>query len=154
MADELAVILADLDRIASWCGPDRAGLGEKALDIVADGILRNCADELDPDGNRWPELSEAYAEAKARDFPGEPIGVRSGAMLAPAEIKGLRRIVADSATMEYGTDEATRAEAAWFTEGDAGRNRPARPFYGITPEAAQQLDGLMDGRFRSAVEGH
>ena len=151
MNPELAAIVADMGGIVDAFDLSRKRLGEKALDIIADGILDNAANGLDPDGNRWPELSPEYAAAKAISHPGEPIGVRDGLMLDREQVKGSRRIVQGEAASTYGLDEKARDEMVHFSEGSD--NQLPRLVVGITDVADQRLRGLFDDAFRAAIAG-
>lgn len=135
----------DLRRMALIFDFTRGHLGEKLLDLVVDGIERAADNESDPDGTPWAALSPDYAKWKARVHPGKGIGHRDELMLSRAELEGVRRIDPASAEMEYGITNAARDEAGFFQDGSG--NRPPRPFYGISQDAAAEIGQWLDDRF-------
>ncbi len=148
MAATMAEILADLDREVYRFDLDKGGLGEKAMDIAVEVMLRDMDAEQSPDGTRWPDLSDAYAEAKAGIAPGSPMAVLHGEMKSTEQLAGERRITPHRCTMVFGTTQQARDEACWFQEGDPGGNQPPRPFWGFSVEALTRTDHLFDDTFK------
>lgn len=140
---QMNTILRDLGRIAHALDFDRHDLGEDLLDLTADAIRRQMDDELDPDGNRWDELSDEYAEWKARHYPGKPMAVLAGLMKSRPELEGQRHIVQAEARMVYGITDEAKALAEWFQEGN-DHGRPARPFYYFDDTAIQLADDRLN----------
>jgi hypothetical protein len=132
----------------------RAGgtLGEKLLDLAAEGVIDCFLTETDPDGNPWPPLSPTYEQEKQKLVGSQPIGYLYGLLADPAEIVGRRTITADTASMEYGVTQAARDEADWFETGDPSRNRPPRPFYGITRTAETRIGRFLDDHFDKVMK--
>lgn len=122
------------------------GFGMDLMNVAAEGMFDQAMKEVDPDGVRWPELSEAYAKAKAKSFPGEQIGEREHAMLTLAEFDGERAIEEHEASQTYGVSEHARQEAEWFIEGSEKQNRPPRPFYQFDAGTVKRLDEVVKKR--------
>jgi hypothetical protein len=155
---ELEAIKRHLGRHAHIFDLDQHGLGDKLLDIAADAILEYMDRELDPDGNRWDELSEHYADWKGDHFPGKPMAVLHGVMKTKDNLDGERDITRERAAATFGRDDQSRQEAVWFQEGyndtdSKGRERhqPARPFYSFNPLAIARADQYLSRHFRNEV---
>ena len=83
MSPDAVRILAAISRHATAFDLTSDKLGESLCKVFTDGVQATIAAEQDPDGTPWADLSEAYAEEKARRFPGKPIGVRSNSWPTP-----------------------------------------------------------------------
>ena len=144
MDPELAEILADLDRHKDLF--DLSGdLGDDALDIATNGVKDHFDAEVDPQGQRWPELSTDYSRWKQKNHPG-PMGVLHGLM--KGELDGERAAASrDSAEYTAGTSDDGRNEISWFEEGDPEANRPARKFVDLNAESIGKSDRLFDDHF-------
>ena len=93
-------------------------------------------------GAKWPALTEDYAAWKESKYPGNPIGVLTGAMRR-AMIGGLgysELILPTSAS--YGMSEASPsiAYARFFNDGTP--KMPARPVIRVTPRWGTQFQQL------------
>lgn len=123
----------------------RNGLGRELCGITTDGVQDTIAAQQTPDGDPWAPLSEPYATSKARNFPGQPMGVLHHLMADPAQVSGIVRVTRNEAAVTYGVSEEAREEAEWFQEG--GSNQPPREFWGINPDAMQLVGETLDQRF-------
>lgn len=147
---ELGAIISAIRQHPHVFDFDRNTLGESLVHIAAMEITGQMADELDPDGNAWPALSDAYATWKATAAPGEPMGVLWHHMRTLEQLEGSYRITATSIDQTYGVDEYARDLAEWFQEGSAKQNRPPRPFYQFNASAIQALNDWCDQHFAAA----
>jgi hypothetical protein len=136
-------ILADLDRHKKCFDLTEDGLGDKLLKIATDGVRTSLVNQCDADGNKWPELSEKYAEWKEFHYPGQPMGVLHFVMAQPAEIAGTVYVSTDEARTEYGVTAKAREEMEWFSK--------RRPFWGLTADSIAKSDECLDARFKSQV---
>lgn len=143
-------ILADLARHRAALDLT-GGLGKKLLDAQLAGQLDRFDRQVDPTGERWPELSEDYEKAKARKYPGQPIGVREGLMRSDSEMEGEPEITPTSAKRTYGKTRAARDEAEWFQEGDPTQNRPPRPFVGLSSDDEAKADQIIQEHLRESL---
>ena len=139
----LSKILGDLDAHARALDLD-GPLGERLVGIARESTQRNFTAAAAPDGTPWPELSSDYRQWKQRYYPGEPIGVRDGAMREG--LNGEPELTPGSATWTFGQGGRDREECDWFSAGDPPANRPPRPFVG--------LDGQGKADAREAVWDH
>jgi len=144
----IEIILADLDAQADLF--DLSGdLGTELLDVAAVDLAERFDNQRDADGGPWPALSHKYQEWKDNAYPGQPIGVRTG--MLRAELIGERETTTDRATLAIGATEDAKAEYAWLSEGDALNNRPPRPSEGLSAEAVERVDAILDGHFERHV---
>jgi hypothetical protein len=120
------------------------GLGTALMNEAAEGMFDQAMKELDPDGAPWPVLSEDYAKAKAKHYPGEQIGEREHLMLTLENFDGERDIETNEATQTFGLSESARQEAEWFIEGSEKQNRPPRRFYELDAATVKRLDGVVE----------
>lgn len=127
-------------------------LGDDLCGAFTDGTMRSILAEESASGAGWPALSPKYEEWKSRRFPGQQMGHLYGLMTDPAQIRGEIEVHRDSAQTTYGITEEARNEAAWFQRGDAGQNRPPRPFWGFTPSSRAAVRRILATRFRRMVK--
>lgn len=139
----------DVRRMRDLFDLTKDDLGRTLCEIATDGVMDNMQDETDPDGNRWPDLSEGYAKWKSAQFPGQPMAVLHHLLADPAQVKGILAITRNEASVTYGVSEEARQEAGWFIEGDPDRNRPPRDFWGITRPAMQLIDETLEQRLNT-----
>ena len=151
MNPDAARILAALARHATCFDFTRDNLGEDLCKAATDAIAVNFAAEQAPDGTPWADLSVGYAAYKAKAYPGSPMGVRDGLMSDPDQMAGDVIVLTDVAMVTYGTDDQARVEAAAFQEGDPGRNRPPRPFFGFTTDGVDASQKILEARFRKVI---
>lgn len=152
MTADSARIIADLERHARAFDMTEDKLGESLCAAFTNGVATSIAAQQAPDGTPWADLSEAYAEQKSRSYPGKPIGVRLGLMAASDEVAGDVIVLApETAMVTYGVTPEARDEAAWFQRGDPGQNRPARPFWGMTPAAESETQRILAERLKSVI---
>lgn len=78
-------------------------------------------------GRAWTPLSPAYAAAKDREYPGQPILQRTGRL--KRSLTETPRIRFRGNTMEIGTDIDY---SEWNNDGVPSNNLPARPHVGLT----------------------
>jgi hypothetical protein len=128
--------------------PGKEGsLGEDLLIEAADGMINQAIEnQQSPDGTPFAENRGTYGEKKREE--GLPVGIglrrASGGggdgMLSAKEMRGKWDIRPEEATMTYGTSDASRRKAEWFTGGSEGAhgcepsgatNQPPRPFYAM-----------------------
>lgn len=140
---------ADIARLKALFDLTKDDLGRTLCEIATDGVMDNMQDETDPDGNPWEPLSDAYGTWKAGQFPGQPMAVLHHLMADPAQVRGVLSISRDEAVVTYGVSEEARSEASWFIEGDPGRNRPPRNFWGLTQPALQLIDETLEQRLNT-----
>jgi hypothetical protein len=140
-------IIADLTRHGTIFDLDQRNLGIELLDITAVAILVQMGKELDPDGNRWPELSEPYETWKSGAHPGALMSVLFALMKTLENLQGERLVTVHYASMTFGIEPEAKLEAEWFQEGFRGtdslgrnRNQPPRPFYEIPDVGVSLLD--------------
>jgi hypothetical protein len=149
------VILADLSEHRELFNLElpRAGgvLGEALLDVAKAGVADCFLTESDPDGTPWDELSPDYEKWKAAHRP-NPKGNLWGLMSDPDQIEGERAITDEEASMTYGRSPDAKAEATYFQDPDPGRNQPPRGFYGLTREAIDASNSLLDSHFDRHVK--
>lgn len=135
---QMQAIIADLNRHRHIFDADV--VGEGVLDIAAEQAYRRFDQAVDPDGNPWPALSEAYARWKAKYGLGMQMGVLTGVMAGDLEeFKGDRYIGKDEARSTYGTSEESREHAANFEDGD-----PRRAFTAMCDVTVQLIDDYLD----------
>ena len=151
MNPDAARILADLKHHAICFDFTRDNLGEDLCKATTDAIAANFAAEQTPDGTPWADLSPGYAQYKAKNHPGSPIGVREGLLGDPDQIAGDVIVFADVAMVTYGTDDDARVEAAAFQQGDPNGNRPPRPFWGFTAGGIDAAGKILVARFRKVI---
>lgn len=91
------------------------GLGDALLDIAQEHLLESFDRQIAPDGTPWEALSDAYDERKQREYPGTPMGVRTGHMRDGLRLgSGSRELDDRSAEWTYGDTDLQRSEAEWF----------------------------------------
>jgi hypothetical protein len=93
-------------------------------------------------GKSWPKLSDAYAAWKEQKYPGNPIGVLTGAMRS-AMIGGVgysELILPTSAS--YGMSESSPAVGYAHYFNDGTEKMPARPVIRVTPRWGTQFQKL------------
>ena len=122
----------------------RGNLGVDAMTLAVDCMAQDAAAGVGPDGNRWPDLCDAYARWKARRFPGRTIGFREGLMLGRDQLEGEHTVEPHRAELRYGTTQQARDEARWFEDGDDARNRPPREFWGLSDRCVALTDQLFE----------
>lgn len=101
-----------------------------------------------PAEGKWPALSERYAKAKAKRWPGRPILVASGALraaLATGGAQGLREVT--EKTMAYGTRGLIYA--SFHQTGTP--NMPARPEVDFGPGVAAAIREAAADALRELV---
>lgn len=126
-------------------------LGDELVDAAAAAIReRSVTKQADPSGNPWKRLSPRYLRRKLRQGYPATIGVRTGEMLDPEQVRGRTVVTANAAAMTAGLDAETQQKAEWFQEGGA-RNRPARPFYDLGREGEAAADLVVTGAIDRAV---
>ena len=113
--DEVKATLASL----TDCLDLSNGLGKDMLARIATNISDRARAEEGPDGE-WAANQGAYGRRK--QAKGLPVGVglkHDGGprMLSLQEIKGEPSITPTEATMTFGTDDASKRKAQWFTAG-------------------------------------
>lgn len=145
---ELAAIINQVKQHPHVFDFTKDTLGESLIHITATCIIGQMGDELDADGNPWPELSEAYSEWKSRVAGGQPMAVLWHHMRTLDQIEGVYQITATTIDQTYGRDEEARNLAEWFQEGDD--NQPARLFYAFNATAIAQLNDWCDEHFAAA----
>jgi hypothetical protein len=150
--DSIDSIIADLERILGAFDMLKHGLGEEALDIVAQGVGECLEAEQSPDGTPWKELSEAYAEWKAKEVGAAPMAVLYRDMTSPGAIRGEHDIAKDEAIYTFGNSYISKLHASYFQD-PTGPGQPPRPFVGLGRTTIGRLDNLFDRRFDDAVEG-
>ncbi len=147
MNPALTKILDDMKRQRELFHLDQGGLGAALLKAATDGVQASLLAQQTPDGQSWDDLSEDYAKWKGQHFPGKPMGKLHDVMADPVEVAGEPSISSDRATVIYGVTDQARQEAVWFSEGDPGRGRPARPFWGLTEASLLASQKILDDRF-------
>ena len=152
MSPDAARILAAVRRHGEAFDFTDGGLGEELCAAFTAGVAVSITAEQAPDGTPWDDLSATYAEWKGRKFPGKTMGELHGLMADPVQIAGDVIVLSPTAAfVTYGTDEAARAEAAAFQQGDPTRNRPPRPFWGFTKDSKAAVDAILADRHKQAV---
>ncbi|MDR3639063.1 MAG: hypothetical protein P4L84_34985 [Isosphaeraceae bacterium] len=147
---ELTAIIAAVKQHPRTFDFTKDTLGESLCHVTAMAIIAFMGSEIDPDGNPWPELSEAYADWKSTVAAGEPMAVLYRHMRTLDQMEGLHRITATTVDQTYGTDEEARSLAEWFQEGSTKQNRPPRPFYAFNDLAINNLNDWCDQHFAAA----
>jgi hypothetical protein len=142
-------VRAVLDRHRKLFDLREGDLGRKLCKAATDGVQECIADQREPDGTPWPELSTLYDEWKSFHYPGNPMAVLHGIMANPREIAGVVEVSAERAVVTLGVSDRARAESSWFQEGDPAAHRPPRRFWGFTPESQKEAKQLLDDRFKS-----
>ena len=144
VTSNLPEIQASLQALGQTFALDRPthgqSLGRDALAVVTTAIGDRCRAEEAPGGAEWPE-NKPWADRDPAKR-GKPVGVLTGEMLSPEQLAGEPTITRESATTVYGTDEASRQKAAWFSEGND--NQPARPFYEMDETTDKALEAFLD----------
>lgn len=150
-AAQLNKLLKDLDVFSRVFDLTRDRLAYRAQEIVAEVILADMQQELDPDGSPWPALSPAYAEWKAKQVGSQPMAVLYGLMRTMENLRGQDMDVRPTeATFVFGQDAQAQAEAAWFQD-PGNPNQPARGFYSLGIPAVARLDQFFDSEFNRLV---
>lgn len=144
-------ILSQLEGIRLVFDFTQDKLGDDICRIATNGCYFAFRNGFDPDGNEIPALSKAYAEWKARQFPGRPLGILEFEMAKKEHFDGFVQATANECSVTYGLNEQAKEEFAWFNEGDAERNRPPRPIWGLTEEAKIEITKLLNERLRRAL---
>jgi hypothetical protein len=144
-----AKILQDMERHRKLFDLSEGNLGKDLCKAATDGVQECIAREESPDGKRWDDLSPKYAEWKAFQFPGEPVGVLHKTMADPHEVAGLVDVAESWAEVTYGRSDQARAEAEWFQD-PKNPNQPPRKFWGFTAESLKAVREILDARFRTA----
>lgn len=140
---------------------------------VVEVVRRHLGKQFDTEGaytgERWQELSEAYADWKETAFPGRPILVLTGALRSAAVEGGPGSLeVVRPRQMAVGVDSAVLPYARYH---QSGMGVPARPIMRLTPKfkgvlaqlfqayvvwarkAALKVDDpFLDERFESRME--
>jgi hypothetical protein len=137
----LSAVIADLERMRDCFNFTLNGLADLAAEAAAAGIFETMEAEVGSDGAPWPELTEEYADWKARHFPGEKMSELHLKMKDPGQLKGELDVSPARMVQTYGTDDEARSEAVWFSR--------LRPFYGFSPFAVRLLDEVYDRRFEA-----
>jgi hypothetical protein len=125
-------------------------MGDVAADLVAEGIRhRTLEQQRKPEGGPLPANRGEYGEKK--QARGIPIGVgfyppdqEGGEMLDKENLRGIVGISEDRVRMIYGTNEAVREKAEWFTDGNPANNQPPRPFYDLNPQIEADLGAMAE----------
>lgn len=144
-------ILRDLDRHIHLFDLDQGDLGEDLMDVAAGVIRQDIDGQVDPDGQPWPELSDAYATWKATVAPGNPMAILYHQMIDSEQIAGERWVSPTEGRMVFGVDEVPKQEAVWFQEGDPNNNQPPRRFYEFSLESLTRMDAHLDRHFDANV---
>lgn len=123
-------------------------LGELVVEDIAMSILRRSVNEqVDPQGNPYPDLNPRYLKWKVAHGYSPKKNVMTGRMLSLEEIRGDTVILADQVVMTYGKSDETRQLAEWAEEGQKrGKKggRPARRFYDLDKQAEDHIDQILD----------
>lgn len=144
-------ILDRLERHKTMFDLRRDDLGKKLLDAASINSWLSLMSQEDADGNALAPLSEDYAKAKARERPGYPLGVYDAEMIKREHFFGERRVDDGEAEVIYGINDKAREEAAWFIEGDPARNRPPRPFWGLTEQTVKEAREILTDAMRDRI---
>jgi hypothetical protein len=142
-------IMADLERHVTLFDLLTNELGQRLCEAAADGVKQTFNAVEAPDGTPWPDLSSDYARFKARFFPGMPMLVREGVLIAGLD--GVNEVTADEAVHTSGQTEQQRLETGWNEEGDALNNRPARRFVGLTDASKARSTEILLDHFETNV---
>ena len=116
--------------------------GERALSSLQERI----ASGQDQRGRPFTPLSPQYAKTKARRYPGRPILVRTGEMMADLVVRATSTMF----RLEWGSAESAR-KAGWHQRGT--RKMPARPFQGITDKLARDIRMKIRSQVRLWLRG-
>ena len=146
---QMRAIVRDMKRHCHIFDADR--VGEEVLDIAMEQQIRNFAAAVDPDGNPWPDLSEAYFAYKQLNALTTDMGYLEFVMAAPENFRGERFANRTEARSVFGVDEQSKAEAEWFEEGSQAQNRPPRPFTAMGDIAVQLIDDYLDSEHRKQL---
>ena len=134
---ELAALNAQLARLSAL---DLDGLtADLALQGESQTRRRISEEKTGPEGAAWPAWSEGYAATR---HGGHSLLECEGHLIASLESG------ADADTAWWGSD---MVYAATHQFGDAGRNIPARPYLGISPQNKRELADLIDHFLRGAL---
>ena len=145
MTPQCRRILRHLDKHKTFADLTDGSAGVDLLTIATDGVEATIAKQQSPDGTRWPELSEDYAQWKAKHYPGKPMGHLDEIMADPIEVAGTVAVTSDLASVVYGVGDEAKDHADWFTKG-------GRPFFGFTPESHARAHKYLTKRLRSKLK--
>jgi hypothetical protein len=124
--------------------PGGRDLGALLAEAIAVGIFkRSLGRQVTPEGEPFAPLSEAYLRYKVAHGYSPRKNVKTGKMLSLEEIRGTAQITPYRVDLTYGRTPETQQLAEWAEQGNAARNRPARPFYGLDPDIEAKLDGII-----------
>lgn len=165
-SSNLPDIIRTLDRLSGGLALDRDGLGKDMLGAIAEGIADRSLSGQASAAGAWDENRGKYGEAKRGR--GLPIGVglkkgeAGGQMLSLLEIAGEQTITADEASMRYGTEDAARRKASWYTRGSSGpgegevsgaTDQPPRPFFELDPAIEAEVARRAEAALAKLVDG-
>lgn len=122
-------------------------LGEELVDAAAAAIReRSVTGQKDPDGNPWRRLSPRYLRRKLAEGYPATIGIRTGEMMDPEQVRGRVVVTASTASMTAGLDAETQQKDEWFQDG-----RRPRPFYDLGKEGQAAVDLVITEAIDAAV---
>lgn len=159
---EIAPTLKGLSRLLVLSRPHRGKrLGDHMADIVATGIQARTLDDQKTSEGAPLAANRGYYGARKRTrgilvgvglYGSTAKGVSTGGdMLSFDQLRGRVAIGDDTVVMTAGLDDEAEAKVAMFSEGDATKNQPPRPFYELDETIESNLDQLLDEAIEAGI---
>lgn len=147
--------LDQLGHVCDFDGPGATGgtFADELFDAYADHVYdRSVGAAKAPDGSNWEDNRESTKRRKTTNT----VGVESGEMLSLEQLKGVREIGPDEATLTYGTSQSARDKLNWFTRGSEENPAPAdvpdcRPS-GASNQPSREVWGMDEAIEREFAE--
>ncbi|NPV38303.1 MAG: hypothetical protein HPY78_03395 [Brevinematales bacterium] len=109
--------------------------------IIADAVYRHFEEKTDPEGKKWPSVSQKYAERKQKKYPGEPTHNYN-----PSDLLVFSQTLYNSITSEY-----TESFVKIFVDGEAEKYAGSHNF-GLHGQKKRQFLGIGELEKSIALE--
>jgi hypothetical protein len=135
MSSNIEQFVSGLHKIMDDIRLDHPQILDEIANVYTDVLTERAANQVGPGGVRWDENDPDYARRKGN----LPVGILSGEMLAPANLKVTASFTGGRLYLRHGGSPAAQQHLTWFQQG-------GRILWGLDEDTRQ--------RFRVVISNH
>lgn len=135
MRSNIEQFVSSIRKVMDDISLDHPEVLDKLENTYTDVLTDRAANQVGPGGERWADNQPAYAARKGN----LPVGVLSGEMLAPANLKVNAAYIGNRLYLYHGGSPEAQRHLTWFEQG-------GRILWGLDEDARQ--------RFRTVISNH